>query len=1101
MAGTPLQHQILRAWQRIEFFQPYTLEEKDKCLRISCSQLIKYGDALLPWHSEELCQQYQIPSKANFTLHIGLFDKSIASKISRKVFGEDDEECEQRLNQEGTTCFAKVQLNQEGVPAIDRLSVSSLPWALGHLQNKRFQKLESVIFANGCMRLADTLSAFSNTLKPLQEKGLGVLRSGDILTLLLTHLVEWADFKPEWQYAIQIEWSESKVVKQETQQEDATDEEEDSEKLFALPILNSFFFEDLEYANAVLNNNKGKALDKYLSQCVDRKPDLYSQAGLASIIKSLHPAKMPQGRWPAEPDHAMSLMQQFAINTAVEELAEGGILSVNGPPGTGKTTLLRDLIAHNIVERAKVLARFNKIEDTLDPQGFIVPELTGFEMVVASSNNAAVENISKELPQKKSLAKEFQTFEYLFPTANQIAAEYLPKRHRKIFKSQSGKEKEFHIFRPLEEEKQCWGLISVALGKKSNREKLAQRLFFDEHFLRDTPAETQRPEKENFLNLWRWKACLNKLSFADAKNNFNKCLEKVEEQQKSLEKYSALLEEKPDNTLANLIMEMADITAKCEENLSELGHLEAERDIVSKKIQYTTRQQKLIESEAPGWLDRLCKGKKYRSHQELLRAIKSQLFELNAQLIEKMTSVADSNVKLMKKQTAKREAQLKIDKINKQIIKQEQALEALQNRFHRVMVPDRKLSINNANLQRTAFWQNGEINRLRSELFLAAMNLHQAWLYQAMGLRHFRDFIFTLSTFLSAPHKHPSPIRCWQTLSMFVPVLSTTFASVSRMLSGVKSEEIGWLMIDEAGQASPQQAVGAILRAKRVLVVGDPLQIEPVFTASPALVKRLCEDVMQEQAKNWNPAKFSVQQLADRVNHWGCELEVMNSNIWIGVPLWVHRRCIEPMFSIANRLAYNNRMIHGLPSEKIRCQLVNNNLENHWLVSSGGQGERQYRDSHGKSLLILLDRLLCENISLESIYVITPFKVVKSEISKLIEQRSLRIWQQSSPSITSKAIKEWQKRCIGTVHTFQGKENDIVILILGCDEQNDGGAKWASSKPNLLNVAVTRAKKNIFVIGDPSVWNILPGFNSIYDTLKELQPDDILTVNASEQLF
>jgi drug/metabolite transporter superfamily protein YnfA len=62
--------------------------------------------------------------------------------------------------------------------------------------------------------------------------------------------------------------------------------------------------------------------------------------------------------------------------------------------------------------------------------------------------HAAVENISKELPQKKSLAKEFQAFDYLCPTANQIAAEYLPKRQRKIFKPQSGKQREFHIFRP-----------------------------------------------------------------------------------------------------------------------------------------------------------------------------------------------------------------------------------------------------------------------------------------------------------------------------------------------------------------------------------------------------------------------------------------------------------------------------------------------------------------------------------------------------------------------------------------------------------------------------------------------------------------------------
>ncbi|WP_420977588.1 hypothetical protein, partial [Campylobacter coli] len=72
-----------RAWQRIEFFHPYTLEHKESFLRISLEKLIKYGDILLPWHSEELCQQQQIPLKSNFTLHIGIFDKSIANEISR----------------------------------------------------------------------------------------------------------------------------------------------------------------------------------------------------------------------------------------------------------------------------------------------------------------------------------------------------------------------------------------------------------------------------------------------------------------------------------------------------------------------------------------------------------------------------------------------------------------------------------------------------------------------------------------------------------------------------------------------------------------------------------------------------------------------------------------------------------------------------------------------------------------------------------------------------------------------------------------------------------------------------------------------------------
>jgi superfamily I DNA/RNA helicase len=75
------------------------------------------------------------------------------------------------------------------------------------------------------------------------------------------------------------------------------------------------------------------------------------------------------------------------------------------------------------------------------------------------------------------------------------------------------------------------------------------------------------------------------------------------------------------------------------------------------------------------------------------------------------------------------------------------------------------------------------------------------------------------------------------------------------------------------------------------------------------------------------------------------------------------------------------------------------------------------------------------------------------------------------PKPHKRTLNDWCKERIGTVHTFQGKEEDCVIMVLGADSRSKiGAAQWAASKPNLLNVAITRARKRCFIIGDKGLW-------------------------------
>ena len=65
----------------------------------------------------------------------------------------------------------------------------------------------------------------------------------------------------------------------------------------------------------------------------------------------------------------------------------------------------------------------------------------------------------------------------------------------------------------------------------------------------------------------------------------------------------------------------------------------------------------------------------------------------------------------------------------------------------------------------------------------------------------------------------------------------------------------------------------------------------------------------------------------------------------------------------------------------------------------------------------------------------------------------------------------WTSERVGTVHVAQGREAEAVIFVLGAPAPQQIGARgWAGGRPNLLNVAVTRAKEVLYVIGNRHLW-------------------------------
>jgi len=241
-----------------------------------------------------------------------------------------------------------------------------------------------------------------------------------------------------------------------------------------LEPVNGFFLEQLAEAEAAIRAGRPCGLVSELLRQPDPagRSDCLDPAALAHALRS---ERLPAGRWPGV--FPLTLMQQVAVNQAMGRLAEGGIFSVNGPPGTGKTTLLQDVVAAVIVQRAMALAAFG---DPVGPDGHVPLRFQASRVVVASSNNGAVENVTRELPDVRKIAPEYRAaVERFLPTARgllsrrKLAETALPgpSSATEALEEPSDAERDLH-----ESDGVVWGLISAPLGARDKRSAFCRTL-------------------------------------------------------------------------------------------------------------------------------------------------------------------------------------------------------------------------------------------------------------------------------------------------------------------------------------------------------------------------------------------------------------------------------------------------------------------------------------------------------------------------------------------------------------------------------------------------------------------------------------------------
>lgn len=258
------------------------------------------------------------------------------------------------------------------------------------------------------------------------------------------------------------------------------------------------------------------------------------------------------------------------------------------------------------------------------------------------------------------------------------------------------------------------------------------------------------------------------------------------------------------------------------------------------------------------------------------------------------------------------------------------------------------------------------------------------------------------------------------------------------------------VIIDEASQCDIPSAIPLLYRSKKAVIIGDPNQLRHVATLATSLDKQI-------------GVKYGIGlEVLSYVSHSLYDLGERSVGFHPGaIMLDEHYRSDPRIITFSNEEFYGGQL-------KTKTDLTRLGFQKDYLNQRGGaiwlnvKGEYQ-RPPNGSAINTaelqtiqmivpqILNSLDLEGYKNASIGIVTPFRAQETKIHEWISQ--------TYPG--NSRIKS------GTAHQFQGDECDIIVfspvLTTGIQE---GTLNWLEETYNLLNVAITRARVSLLVVGD-----------------------------------
>lgn len=283
-------------------------------------------------------------------------------------------------------------------------------------------------------------------------------------------------------------------------------------------------------------------------------------------------------------------------------------------------------------------------------------------------------------------------------------------------------------------------------------------------------------------------------------------------------------------------------------------------------------------------------------------------------------------------------------------------------------------------------------------------------------------------------------------------VACTLAGSAHRVMTGMK---FATLFIDEAAQALEPACWIAIRRADRVILAGDHCQLPPTVKCQEAVRGGLAHTLMQTIVKR-KPEAVSLLKIQYRMNE---EIMRFSSDWFYGGSL-----------QAAPEVKYRGILDYDTPMVWINTEGMDCNEE--FVGESFGRINKAEARLTLEQLQTYITRIGKQRILEERIDfgVISPYKAQVQYLRQSIRRNPF--------------FKPFHHLIsINTVDGFQGQERDVIVISLV--RANEEGQIGFLNDLRRMNVAITRARMKLIILGDASTLTRHPFYKKLYEYIEK----------------